>query len=80
MVRTAFDKMQALNYGTYSMSEWTTQNWLKAVEETGYLQSLQTILVSTNWMLKTLTSPPYENVIVHCSDGWDRTSQMSALA
>lgn len=31
-------------------------------------------------MLKSMTSPPYDNVIVHCSDGWDRTSQMSALA
>ena len=44
------------------------------------MQNLQTILVSTNMMLKSMTSPPYENVIVHCSDGWDRTSQMSSLA
>ena len=26
-----------------------------------------------------MTTPPFENVLVHCSDGWDRTSQMTAL-
>jgi hypothetical protein len=31
-------------------------------------------------MLQSLTRAPFYNVLVHCSDGWDRTSQMSALA
>ena len=31
-------------------------------------------------MLQSLTQKPFYNVLVHCSDGWDRTSQMSALA
>lgn len=80
VVRTAYEKMMALNYQATPRLEWKTQQWLSAIESTGYLQVLQTILVAANQMLQTLSKPPFENVLVHCSDGWDRTSQMTALA
>jgi len=35
---------------------------------------LQFILDATNDIMTTLTTEPYTNVIIHCSDGWDRTS------
>ena len=35
---------------------------------------LQGILVGTNDVLTALTKEPFENVVIHCSDGWDRTS------
>jgi Myotubularin-like phosphatase domain len=34
---------------------------------------LQGILVGTNDVLTALTKD-FENVVIHCSDGWDRTS------
>jgi len=40
---------------------------------------LQMILIGTNDVLNAMTKEPYENVLVHCSDGWDRTSQISSL-
>lgn len=38
---------------------------------------LHFILAATNMVLTSMQS---ENVLIHCSDGWDRTSQMTALA
>lgn len=35
---------------------------------------MEFILNATNDMLAAMTTEPYENVVVHCSDGWDRTS------
>ena len=42
------------------------------------MQLLSTILKSTNQILKVLLENK-ENVLIHCSDGWDRTSQLCAL-
>jgi len=39
---------------------------------------LHCILSATNMMLSTFLKD--SNVLVHCSDGWDRTSQMVTLA
>ena len=41
---------------------------------------LQMLMIGTNDILAALTKEPYENVVVHCSDGWDRTSQLTSLA
>ena len=37
------------------------------------------ILLGVNDVLTAMTKEPFENVIVHCSDGWDRTSQICAI-
>ena len=52
---------------------------VKKVEPTGYMQIMQYILASINEVLSSLIDKKH-NVVVHCSDGWDRTSQMCALA
>jgi len=41
---------------------------------------LQMILIGANDVMAAMTSQFFENVVVHCSDGWDRTSQIAALA
>lgn len=43
------------------------------------MQIMQYILASINEVLSSLIDKK-RNVVVHCSDGWDRTSQMCALA
>jgi hypothetical protein len=35
---------------------------------------LQMILIGANDVVQAMTSDSFENVVVHCSDGWDRTS------
>lgn len=47
--------------------------WNNAIEQTQHKQIISKILVSTNEMLKSMLVDG-ENVLVHCSDGWDRTS------
>jgi len=41
---------------------------------------LQMILIGANDVMAAMTSQFFENVVVHCSDGWDRTSQIASLA
>ncbi|ELP85155.1 myotubularin, putative [Entamoeba invadens IP1] len=43
----------------------------------GWLELLYTLLISTKMAVGLIRSEV--NVLVHCSDGWDRTAQMSAL-
>uniref|UniRef100_A0A1A8RGE7 phosphatidylinositol-3,5-bisphosphate 3-phosphatase n=2 Tax=Nothobranchius rachovii TaxID=451742 RepID=A0A1A8RGE7_9TELE len=54
-------------------------NWLSALESTRWLQHLSVMLKAA-----TLVSSAVEwegrPVLIHCSDGWDRTPQIAALA
>jgi myotubularin-related protein 6/7/8 len=50
----------------------------KAVAEAGWLKLAEIILVGVRRIVESLESG--FNVLVHCSDGWDRTSQLCALA
>lgn len=54
-------------------------SWLSALESTRWLQHLSVMLKAA-----TLVSSAVERdgrpVLVHCSDGWDRTPQIVALA
>ena len=47
------------------------------VAESGWIDFLYLILSGVKSMVKSMLSGV--NVIVHCSDGWDRTSQLAAL-
>jgi myotubularin-related protein 1/2 len=49
------------------------------VEASGYLVMISKILKSVNQVVETMMNRKL-NVLVHCSDGWDRTAQMCALA
>mmetsp|Transcript_43140 Transcript_43140/g.58554 ORF Transcript_43140/g.58554 Transcript_43140/m.58554 type:complete len:93 (+) Transcript_43140:235-513(+) len=43
------------------------------------MQVLSKILLANNWVLDSMVNKKH-NILVHCSDGWDRTPQMGALA
>lgn len=55
------------------------ENWLVEVENTGWLNNLRAILAASV-KLASLVGLDGVAAVVHCSDGWDRTSQVSALA
>ena len=54
------------------------ENWMESVEKTGWLGHLESILKAACMAVSALESG--NSVVVHCSDGWDRTSQIVRIA
>ncbi|XP_063769439.1 myotubularin-related protein 3 isoform X4 [Pseudophryne corroboree] len=54
-------------------------NWLSALEGTKWLQHLSMLLKSSLLVVHTLDRDQ-RPVLVHCSDGWDRTPQIVAFS
>jgi myotubularin-related protein 1/2 len=54
-------------------------SWLKTVDASGWLTNLTKVLKGA---LKIVHCIAYEDlsVLVHCSDGWDRTAQLTSLS
>ena len=50
-------------------------NWLSNIESTHWLEYINLILRSSVRIVKLINSG--YNILIHCSDGWDRTSQVS---
>ncbi|XP_057677294.1 myotubularin-related protein 4 isoform X2 [Corythoichthys intestinalis] len=54
-------------------------NWLSALESTRWLQHLSVMLKAATLVCSSVERES-RPVLVHCSDGWDRTPQIVALA
>ncbi|XP_059379346.1 myotubularin-related protein 3-like isoform X2 [Carassius carassius] len=54
-------------------------NWLSALESTKWLQHLS-LLLKASLLVVNAVDRDHRPVLVHCSDGWDRTPQIVALA
>ncbi|KAL2092758.1 hypothetical protein ACEWY4_012556 [Coilia grayii] len=54
-------------------------NWLSALESTKWLQHLS-LLMKAAVLVVNAVDRDQRPVLVHCSDGWDRTPQIAALA
>jgi len=52
--------------------------WLSGLDSTSWMTHLRTILKGTNDIIRIVKHEQC-SVLVHCSDGWDRTSQICAL-
>uniref|UniRef100_A0A0N5AA77 phosphatidylinositol-3,5-bisphosphate 3-phosphatase n=1 Tax=Syphacia muris TaxID=451379 RepID=A0A0N5AA77_9BILA len=55
------------------------KNWFHALDETKWLYHIQTILDGSKQIAREVEDNR-ASVLVHCSDGWDRTSQLTSLA
>jgi len=88
-VRESFDKMtdavEALPFefgvddGPPEYSDGLdTMIALKAIHESKWLRYLRTILEGASMLVKELTVHR-SNALVHCTDGWDRTAQLTGL-
>lgn len=55
------------------------ENWLRALDTSGWLEHIFKVLKAS---LRIVHSIHYEtlSVLVHCSDGWDRTAQLTSLS
>ncbi|XP_065107130.1 phosphatidylinositol-3,5-bisphosphate 3-phosphatase MTMR3 isoform X1 [Paramisgurnus dabryanus] len=54
-------------------------NWLSALEGTKWLQHLS-LLLKASLLVVNAVDRDHRAVLVHCSDGWDRTPQIVALS
>jgi myotubularin-related protein 6/7/8 len=50
-----------------------------ALEKSGWRKHINYLLLGTRLVANTIAIQ-HSHVLIHCSDGWDRTSQLSALA
>jgi hypothetical protein len=58
--------------------EQGSRNFLLRIEETGWLEHLRNIMDGSILVAEKLRNES-TSVLVHCSDGWDRTSQVITL-
>ncbi|KAK6894062.1 Phosphoinositide 3-phosphatase [Candida tropicalis] len=65
--------------GSYDKSSASAALLQQALTKTQWLNRLSIILQSVDRITKSIHLNN-TNVVIHCSDGWDRTSQVSALA
>ena len=54
-------------------------HWQSSLESTGWLAMIRSILIGSVVVAKNICLDE-RSVVVHCSDGWDRTAQVVALA
>ncbi|EGZ04615.1 hypothetical protein PHYSODRAFT_535974 [Phytophthora sojae] len=52
-------------------------NWLSCLESTRWLEHVRSVLVSCSICVSKLVEGT--SLMIHCSDGWDRTAQITAL-
>mmetsp|Transcript_4641 Transcript_4641/g.5246 ORF Transcript_4641/g.5246 Transcript_4641/m.5246 type:complete len:745 (-) Transcript_4641:1395-3629(-) len=75
VIRDSFKKMQSIcSYAASDSSKFYSQ-----LDSSSWMDYISLILQGTARIAKDSLSNGY-SVLIHCSDGWDRTSQLSALA
>ncbi|PRP86422.1 myotubularin-related protein 2 [Planoprotostelium fungivorum] len=78
VVRSSLLKLQALCQPKTLKKRKEYHGWLMSIESTGWLTLIRKILKGARRIAELVEKG--NSVIIHCSDGWDRTSQLSALA
>lgn len=75
-VRDSFNKLYKLCNRTGASSNLS---WLSSLESSGWLSHISEILRATFLMVHRMETES-STILVHCSDGWDRTSQLASLS
>nr|CCA22955.1 Myotubularin related protein 2 putative [Albugo laibachii Nc14] len=73
------DSLEQLYQLVHSTSSEQNQCWWAWVEETKWLQHIRLLLAASLRVADTVDTHQ-TTVLVHCSDGWDRTGQLCALS
>ena len=63
---------------SFNIRKSNMKNFLSKFEDTKWLEYISDILTGSMLVTKSLMAE--KNVLVHCSDGWDRTAQICALS
>ncbi|KAF2073570.1 hypothetical protein CYY_005119 [Polysphondylium violaceum] len=73
VMRDSFKKL-------YSLSQnLEASNWLSILDDTAWLEHIYQLINSAH-MVVELVDKKGTSVLTHCSDGWDRTSQLVSLS
>lgn len=73
-IRKSFQSLRTLCSGPRD-----APNWWSSLEKTNWLHHISLLLKATNIVVNAIHKE-HRPVVVHCSDGWDRTTQIVALA
>lgn len=76
-VSAAYRAMSAIAYDLQAFNDQALYE--KRVQDSGYYQLVSVILKAANDVVQCILQKK-NNVLIHCSDGWDRTAQMAALS
>jgi hypothetical protein len=76
--RESIDTLQQLCRPGALENASSSVSWHGKVDSTGWLGHVLHILKASNFIVEAVSQRC--GVLVHCSDGWDRTSQLSSLA
>ena len=79
VVRESFEKLHEMAYIETPVGKSKAQHWHHILDTSNYKTVIMRILAMTDEILNAICTNQ-NNVLIHCSDGWDRTSQLSALA
>ena len=79
IVRDAFEKVHEMSFNNTATDKSASQGWHSALESSGYRTLIMRILACTNEILYALAVKQH-NILIHCSDGWDRTAQLCSLS
>jgi myotubularin-related protein 6/7/8 len=60
------------------MKSLSMSGFLSSLESSGWLKHIRSILDTSSFIANAVNKGI--NVVVHCSDGWDRTAQVCSLA
>ena len=74
VMRDSLNKMQNMIYQGID-----DEHWLSNLEKSQWLHNLKAVLTAASRICHTVDRS-HSSVLIHCSDGWDRSSQLSALA
>ncbi|XP_069580778.1 myotubularin-related protein 1a isoform X7 [Brachyistius frenatus] len=74
VMRESLRKMKDVVYPTIDEA-----HWLSAIDQTHWLEYIRLLLSGAAKVADKLESGK-TSVVVHCSDGWDRTAQITSLA
>ncbi|XP_071990422.1 phosphatidylinositol-3,5-bisphosphate 3-phosphatase MTMR6 [Engystomops pustulosus] len=74
VMRSSLQKMMEV-CGSKNLS---VNDFLSGLESSGWLRHIKAVLDASVWLAKAIHDEK-TSVLVHCSDGWDRTSQVCSL-
>eukprot|EP00906_Rhabdomonas_costata_P014046 RCo020143 len=77
VIRESWSRLCKLSH--ISCDSWKMERWLLELVNTGWLSNIHNIIEKA-FQIVLLIEEQATSVLVHCSDGWDRTSQLCGLA
>ncbi len=67
-----------MSYTITATEKSASQGWHQILDSSNYRTVLMRLLSCTNEILQAMIVRQ-QNILIHCSDGWDRTAQLSSL-